>query len=119
MKKQLGVSLSGLLMVLVGLAVVALLAFKLVEPYQQFFTIQKTFKVLAADPAVRNGGMGELKIAWSKYAMIEKMDVVGPEDFDVVRDGGNVVISAKYMVRVHLFKNISLLIDFAPTSAAK
>ncbi len=119
MKKQLGVTVSGLIMVLVGLGVVALLAFKLIEPYQQFFTIQKTFKALAADPSVRSGTLGDLKVAWAKYAMIEKLDVIGPEDFDVSREGGMVVITAKYMVRVHLFKNISLQIDFEPTSATK
>jgi hypothetical protein len=119
MKKQLGVSLSGLIMVLVALMVVALLGFKLIEPYQQFFTIQKTFKAIAVDPTVRNGTLGDLKVAWSKYAMVEKMDVIGPDDFDVSRDGGVVVISAKYNVRVPLFKNISLLIDFEPSSAAK
>lgn len=119
MKKQLGVSISGLLMVLAALSVVALLGFKLVEPYQQFFTIQKVFKQLAADPEVRNGGPGNLKVAWAKYAMVEKMDVIGPEDFEVVKDGNSVVISAAYSVRISLFKNINLLIDFTPTSAAK
>jgi len=118
-KKQLGVSLSGLVMVLIALAIVALLAFKLIGPYQQYYTIQKTFKELAANPEVRNGGMGDLKIAWSKYAMIEHIDVTGPEDWDIVREGGNIVISAAYTVRVPLFKNISLMIDFAPTSATK
>ena len=45
MKRQNGVSLGGFLMVLVVLAFVALLGFKIFGPYKQFFTIQKTFKI--------------------------------------------------------------------------
>jgi hypothetical protein len=119
MKKQFGVSLSGLLMVLVGLSFVALLAFKLIGPYQQYFTIQKTFKALAAMSEVRNGSLGDLKVAWSKYATLEKMDVIGPDDFEVTKDGGSISISAAYSVKIPLFKNINLLIDFAPSSDSK
>jgi len=120
MKKQSGVSLSGLLMVLVVLAFIALLGFKIFGPYKQFFTVQKIFKTLAADPEVKNGGKREFVIAWSKYAMTEgDVNVLAADDIEVAREGKEVTISANYTVKVPLFKNISLMFDFAPTSAAK
>ncbi|NBR27338.1 MAG: DUF4845 domain-containing protein [Betaproteobacteria bacterium] len=120
MKKQNGVSLSGFLMVLVALAFVALLGFKIFGPYKQFFTIQKTFKTLAANPEVKNGGKREFVLAWSKYAMTDgDINVLSGEDIDVAKEGNEIVISANYTVKVPLFKNISLMFDFAPTSAAK
>jgi hypothetical protein len=119
MKKQLGVSLTGLLIFIVVLTFVALLGFKVFGPYKQFFTVQKIFKTLALSPEVKNGGRREFVVAWSKYAMTDDIGVVSADDIEVTKDGNEVVISTSYSVRVPLFKNISLLIDFMPTSAAK
>lgn len=119
MKKQRGVSMTGLLMTLVAVIFAALLGFKLFDPYKQFFTIQKTFKAIAVNPEVRSGGRNEFKVAWQRYATLEKIDVLNAEDVEITRDGNNIVLSASYSVKVPLFKNISLLIDFVPSSDAK
>ena len=116
MKKQLGVSLSGLLMVSVVLIFVLLLGFKLFTPYTEFLAIQKIFKTLARDPEVRSGGKREFIQKWASYAQIENVSAIGGDDIEIVREGGNVVISAAYTKKVPLFKNVSLVIDFAPTS---
>jgi hypothetical protein len=119
MKKQYGVSLTGLLITIVVLTFVALLGFKVFGPYKQFFTVQKVFKSLAVSPEVKNGGRREFVVAWSKYAMTDDVNVVAADDIELTKDGNELVISASYSVRVPLFKNVNLLIDFAPTSAAK
>ena len=120
MKKQRGVSLSGLLMVLVVLAVCALLGFKIFGPYKQFYTIQKVFKTLSVDPTVKSGGRREFMNAWGKYAMTEgDVNVVSSDEIELTKEGNDLLITASYSVRVPLFKNISLLFDFTPSSAAK
>ena len=48
-----------------------------------------------------------------------EINVLGADDIEVTKEGNDVVISANYTVKVPLFKNISLVFDFAPTSAAK
>jgi len=60
-----------------------------------------------------------LMMAWSRYAMIEKMDVIGGDEIEFSKEGGVVTISANYTVRVPLFKNISLMIEYSPSSAGK
>ena len=98
-------------MLLVVLAFVALLGFKIFGPYKQFFTIQKIFKTLALAPEVKNGGKREFVLAWSKYAMTDgDINVLSGEDIDVAKEGNEIVISANYTVKVPLFKNISHLI---------
>ena len=117
MKRQNGVSLGGFLMVLVVLAFVALLGFKIFGPYKQFFTIQKTFKTLAANPEVKSGGKREFVLAWSKFAMTDgEINVLGADDIEVAKEGNEVIISANYTVKVPLFKNVSLMFDFAGSS---
>ena len=116
MKKQLGVTLSGLIMVCVVLIFVLLLGFKLFTPYTEYLSIQKIFKTLARDPEIRAGGKRDFIQKWAGYAQIENVSAIQGDDIEITREGGNVVISASYTKKVPLFKNVSLVIDFAPTS---
>jgi hypothetical protein len=117
MNRQKGVTLSGLIIVLFLLMMVALLGFKLFTPYSQYFTIQKVFKAVAAKPEAKSGNRKDVLAAWSSYATVENISTISGEDIEVTKDGNAVVISASYSVKVPLFRNISLLIDFNPTSA--
>ena len=119
MKRQRGVSLSGMIVVSFFLIIVALLGFKLFTPYMQYFSVQKVFKSIAADPEVRSGTRREAISAWARYALIENINVIGGDDIEVTKDGSDVVLSASYSVKVPLFAHISLLIDFNPTSAGR
>ena len=118
MKKQLGVSLSGLLFVSVVLIFVLLLGFKLFKPYGEYFALQKIFRTLALKPEVKNGTRRDFVTAWAGYAQIEGISSINGDDVEITKDGNNIIISAAYQVKVPLFKNFTLLIDFAPSSSA-
>jgi hypothetical protein len=118
MKKQRGVSLSGLLMVSVVLIFVLLLGFKLFKPYAEYFTLQKIFRTLAAKPEVRTGTRREAMAAWAGYAQIEGISAIGGDDIEITKEGNSVTVSAAYQARVPLFKNFTLLIDFNPSSTS-
>ena len=119
MKKQMGVSLGGLIVVLFVLIFVALLGFKLFTPYSEYFTIQKAFKQMAANPEVKSGNKSALMTAWFPIAQISNIRAISGEDIEVAKEGNEVTISASYTVKVPLFSNISLVIDFAPKATAK
>ena len=118
MKKQLGVTLTGLVMVCVVLIFVLLLGFKVFQPITEFLSIQKIFKTLALKPEVRTGTKRDFIQAWAGYAQIENVNAIGGDEIEVTKEGNGVVISASYQKKVPLFKNVSLLIDFNPTSAS-
>ncbi len=118
MKKQMGVSLSGLLMFSVALIFVSLLGFKLFKPYTEYFAIQKIFRSIATKPEVRNGTRRDFNSAWAGFAQIEGISSIKGDDVEITKEGNGVVLSASYQTKVPLFKNISLLIDFAPTSGS-
>lgn len=119
MKKQRGVSLTGLIVVLVLLGMVAMLGFKLFNPYMQYFTVQKTFKTLAQNPELRSGSRREILNAFQRYALIDSITAISEDEIEVTKDGNTLVLSAIYSVKVPLVANLSLLIDFAPSSASK
>ncbi len=117
MKKQRGVSMGGFIVICFLLVFVAILGFKLFTPYMQYFTIKKTFKTLSANPEVKAGTRKDLMQWWSRSTVIDNITAINGEDIEFTKEGNDVVISAVYSVRVPLFYNISLVIDFAPTSA--
>ena len=118
MKRQRGVSLSGLLMVSIILIFVLLLGFKLFKPYAEYFALQKIFKTLVAKPEVREGTRRDVMIAWAPYATLEGITAIGGNEVEFTKNGNNVILSASYQVKVPLFKNYTLLIDFNPSSAS-
>ena len=117
MGKQRGVGMAGFIFICFVLVFVAILGFKLFTPYMQYFTIKKTFQTLAANPEVRAGTRKDMITYWARATVIDNITAIDGEDIEFTKDGNNVVISAAYSVKVPLFYNVSLLIDFAPTSA--
>ena len=117
MRKQRGITLTGLIVILVLLGMAATLGFKLFDPYVQYFTIKKTFKTLAQNPELKSGNRRDVVSAYQRYSLIDSITSISEEDIEVKKDGNAIVISANYSVKVPLVANISLLIDFAPSSA--
>jgi len=117
MKQQRGVTLTGLIFVSFVLIMVALLGFKLFNPYMQYYTIQKTFRALAVLPEAKTGSRRDLMIPWSKYAEISNITAITGDEIEITKEGNQVTLSASYEVKVPLFANISLLIAFNPSSA--
>jgi len=118
-KKQRGITLSGLIIVLVLLGICVALGLKLFTPYMQYFTIQKTFKTLVQNPELKSGNRADILRAYRRYTMIDDITAIGEDDIEVTKDGNTFVLSASYTVKVPLVANVSLLIDFAPSSASK
>jgi hypothetical protein len=116
MEKQRGLSLGGFIVALFLLIMVALLGFKLFTPYSEYFQIQKTFRKMADDPAAKTWTQRDLNAAFQPYALIDRINAINAQDIEMTKEGNDVVLSANYSVKVPLFHNISILIDFAPTS---
>jgi len=114
-RKQAGVSLSGLLVSAVILAVVALLGMKVVPEFMEYYQIIKTVKKVAADPGATNS-VAEARKAFDRQATVDYISVITSEDLDIAKDGDRLVISFAYERRVPLFANASLLLDFQGSS---
>lgn len=116
MHAQRGITLTGFL-VFAALAVSALLlAFKIGPAYSEFYTIQKIMRTVAAEPAMQMAARGEVNTAFNNRATIENIKVISYNDLEVSKEGGKLVISAAYSVKVPLFYNLSACMEFAPSS---
>ena len=111
MKRQHGLGTMGNIFVLLLLAMGVLLVFKMVPPYMEYFTIQRIFRSLAVNPGLQDGK--EVKRAFERSADIDNVTAINKEDIEI----SNVAVSANYRVKVPLFGNINLLLEFNPSSA--
>ena len=114
-RKQLGVSLSGLLMVSVLLAVFALFGMKLFPAVTEYFQIVKHVKAVANDPAAKIS-VSEVRKSFERRSTIDDISSIGPQDLEVGKEGNDIVISFAYEKRIQLFTNVSLVIDFQGSS---
>lgn len=114
-RKQSGVSLSGLLIASVILAMVALLGMKVMPEVLEYFQIVKAVKAVANDPSAQ-GSMAQVKDAYDRRATIDNLTSITAQDLEVSKEGGDLVISFAYEKRIHLFGIVSLLLDFEGSS---
>lgn len=116
MHQQRGITLTGFLVFAVLFIAALLLGFKIGPAYMEYYTIQKTLRVMAAEPAMKTASRGEFNSAWNARAGMDNIKAIGYDDIQIEKDGSGIVLSAEYSVRVPLFGNLSALMEFKPRS---
>lgn len=114
-RKQRGVSLFGLIMVLFVLVIVGIFSLKLIPAYIEFFKAQAAIEAIAADRS-KTSSVGEVRKAFAARATIDDITTVKPEDLEITKEGNDVVIGFQYRKEVPLFANVGLFVDFVGTS---
>lgn len=114
--KQRGVSFPVVFLIGVVLALAAVGAMKVFPAYSDYLTAKKAIAAIAASEG-RTGSVAEIRKAFDRYSNINNITVVSPADLEISKDGGEVVISFAYAQKIPLFANVSLLIDFAASTA--
>ena len=117
-RQQRGMTISKLLMICVAVGVVALLGMKLTPEYIEFFKIRSNVTAVAQEVnANPNATVADVRRAFERRAEIDHIKNFSSADLEVTKDGGKIVVAFEYERKVHLIKNISVLIDFAGSSA--
>ena len=117
MRRQRGLSLTGMIMVSFILIVVILLGLKIVPVYLEYFKINKQFKLMSENPQLRaQPSINNVKSAWYKQTAVDEIKSLDGETITVRKEGGGIVIEAEYSVKVPLFKNLSACMDFHASS---
>jgi len=117
MKYQKGVSLSGLLIWGFIAIIVALLGMKVAPEVIDYYKIKKIVASTAANSSGKT--VPEIRTIFGKYAEVDHIKTISAADLDISKEGNEVVIGFAYESRIPLFLNVSLLIDFESSSAAR
>lgn len=115
--KQRGFSLSGFLFGVVILILVAIVGLKMIPAYMQNATIKNTFVVIANDPELQKASVRDIQLAFSKRADIDNITAIKVDEISISKDGGRLELSASYAVQIPLVANVSLYLEFEPSSA--
>ena len=118
MRRQRGVSLTGMIIVSFILVLVTLLGLKIVPVYLEYMKINKQFKLMSENPQLRaQPTINNVKSAWYKQTAVDDVKSLDGETITVRKEaGGGIVIEAEYSVKVPLFKNFSACMDFHASS---
>jgi len=114
MKSQRGVTLVGMVVVCIVIVIVAIGGLKIAPAYIEYFKVKKA--VVGIAQTNPGGTVGDVRRAFQMRAAIDDIDVIGPNDLEVTKEGNEVVVSASYSKRIPLFANISVVIDFSASS---
>jgi hypothetical protein len=109
-----GVSLSGLIVVLIVLGALALVVIKVTPAFFEYRAIKEA--IVKAKAAAGSGSVREIQQAFDRNAGINDVTAIAGRDLVITRDGGDTEISFAYEKRVPLAGNVSLLFDFAGTT---
>ena len=116
MKRQRGITLTGMILTSIVVIMLLLFAFKIVPVYVEFYAIEKQFKSMSLDPKLRGATRGTIANVWAARAAVDDLRSMNPELIEVTREGENLTVSAEYSVKVPLFRNVAACFDFKPTS---
>ena len=115
-RKQLGVSLGGLLAGAVILVALAMLGMKLTPSYIEFFAIKKAVNALGQE-ARGGASVTEIRKGFDARAMIDAIDSVKGSDLEVTKDANGVAVSVAYRKEIPLAGNVGVYIEFKAASS--
>jgi type II secretory pathway pseudopilin PulG len=112
MGREAGVSLSGLIVVLLVIGAFALVAMKVFPAWVEYRAIKNAIvQAKAAGPGTR-----EMQQAFARNAEINNITSISGKDLVITRDNGQADVSFAYEKRIPLAGNASLLLDFTGTT---
>jgi Tfp pilus assembly protein PilE len=117
MKRQRGISLNSLMIGGVVVALLALLAMRVLPDWIEYGKLVKVVKATAGDGALKDASMAQVRAAFTSRAGIDEIHAVTAEDLEITKDGGELIISFAYSRKAPLFGNVSLVFDFEGSSA--
>ena len=113
--RQQGVTILGLVVVLVIVIFVSLLGFKLIPAFLEYRAMKTAIVAIAREK--QNGTVSEIRRAFDSRQAIDDFQAVKASELEVTKQGNQIVISFAYRKEVPLFMNVGLYLDFAANSA--
>ena len=117
--KQRGLSFGGFIFGAFVLVICAIFLFRLIPAYIQDATIKNTFVEIAHDPNMQNATPYDIRKSFDRHVGVDDITAITSGDIVIASNGATPVLSASYTVKIPVAGNISLLLEFNPSSAGK
>lgn len=110
---QRGVSLTGLIFVMAIIGFVAVFAMRVLPTFLEYRAITGAIAMAKAT----GGSVREMQISFDKNADVNQVEAINGKDLVISKESGETEISFAYQKKIPVFANVSLLIDYAGTTA--
>ena len=117
--QQRGMSFGGFIFGAFLLVLFGITGLKLIPAYMQAAQIKNIFVTIAHDPDMQKATPHDIQASFDKGASINNITAIKASDIDISSEGGMPVLSASYAVKIPLVGNVSLYMEFNPSSAGK
>jgi hypothetical protein len=114
--QQRGLTFGGFIAGAFVFVIVAITLLKLVPAYVQDAQINSVFRDIAHDPNMQKATPRAIQNSFDRRASIDDITAIKADDIDISMNGDTPVLSASYSVKVPLVANISLYLEFNPSS---
>jgi hypothetical protein len=115
MRRQSGMGIIGIFLVIAVVGFFAIIGFKLVPAYLEYFAIKRAF-VNTAQNDSQNVSPKSIRDALDRRFDVDLVKSINSSDVEITKNGTKYMITADYHVSVSLLSNVSLRVDFHPTS---
>ncbi|MBC7499323.1 MAG: DUF4845 domain-containing protein [Herminiimonas sp.] len=113
--RQTGVTLTGLIFVLMIVALIAIFGMKIVPSAIEYNSIRKgivSAKAAGTTPK-------EIRVAFDRQAEVGYIESVKGKDLDIVKNGEDLDVSFAYQKKIPIFGPASLLLEYEGTTSKK
>lgn len=107
---QRGISMIGFLFVTVVVLIVALLAFRTIPAYIEWYTIQRGLEEAMRD--TQDPTLTNVRRAMDRKLSADYADAVSSKDIEIRREGNTIIAYVAWEKRLPLVHNATLLLEF-------
>ena len=109
---QRGASMLGIFLICMMIVLVAVAALKIVPAFTEYSTVKK-----AAFASVEGAkSVVEVQKAFDRRAQVDDISAISGKDLEITKEGNAIIVSFKYDKKIPMFKNMSVLLEFAGSS---
>src|SRR5689334_2317860 len=113
-EKERGLSMTGFLFTTIVIIIFALVAFRVVPSYIEFFTVQKALDQTMQE--VTQPTASEIRRSMDRRLSADYVDSVRSSDVLVGREGNSIVATLSWQKVLHMIGNASILLEFEARS---
>lgn len=114
---QMGVGATGLVFIIAGFLFVVILGMKIIPAYLHNAQIAKILKTIVNDPEMQAAAIKDVRASYAKRASMDYITDITADDIEVSKEDGSLSLSASYTVKIPVAGNISLVLEFNPSSS--
>jgi len=113
-EKERGLSMTGFLFTTIVIIIFALVAFRVVPSYIEFFTVQKALDQTMQE--VTQPTASEIRRSMDRRLSADYVDSVRSSDVLIGREGNSIVATLSWQKVLHMIGNASILLEFEARS---